>query len=154
MSEARQNFERWFEDYAVGQTEEGRTRTITSEDIGVFAELTGDDHPAHTDERFAVDRFGGLLAHGALTFSVVVGLTVEHNPRAVAYGYDRIRFPRPVVAGDVVTASSEVVEVGDHKNPSIGLVTKQYTATNQREETVLVCRHVLAVDRSDEGEDR
>ena len=140
-------FDRYFDEYAIGQVEPGGTATIGAVDIAQFAELTGDRHPAHTDETFARERFGGLIAHGVLTFGVVVGLTVEYNRRAVAYGYDRIRFPAPVLAGDVVSAVAEVVDLTDHKNPAIGLVTKQYTGTNQDGATVLVCRHILAVDR-------
>lgn len=140
--------DRWFDEYVVGQAEPGGTAVITAADIADFARVSHDDHPAHTDPAFAEPRFGGLLAHGVLTFAVVVGLTMEPNRRAVAYGYDRIRFPGPVLAGDTVTAACEVVEVAEHpRNPAIGLVTKAYTGTNQHGRTVLVCRHVLAVDR-------
>ena len=140
--------ERWFEDYAVGQVEEGGSAVITASDIADFARLSHDDHPAHTDVEFATDRFGGLLAHGVLSFAVVVGLTMERNPRLVAYGYDRVRFPAPVLAGDTVVATAEVIDVSPHKrNPNIGLVTKAYTGTNQHGKTVLACHHIVAVDR-------
>ncbi|GAA1942578.1 MaoC family dehydratase [Nocardioides hwasunensis] len=139
--------DRWFDEYAVGQAEPGGSAVVGADDIADFARISHDDHPAHTDPGFAEPRFGGLLAHGVLTFSVVVGLTMEPNRRAVAYGYDRIRFPGPVLAGDTITATSEVVEVAAHpRNPAIGLVTKAYTGTNQDGRTVVVCRHVLAVD--------
>lgn len=141
--------ERFFEDYALDEAGGGRARTIDQSDITTFAGLTMDFHPAHVNRAFAEERFGGRLAHGALTFGVVVGLTVEYNPRAVAYGYDRIRFPTAVFAGDTVTATSVVIELAEHRNPRIGLVTKRYTGVNQRGETVLACRHVLAVDRRD-----
>jgi acyl dehydratase len=140
--------ERWFEDYAIGQVEAGGSAVITASDIADFARLSHDDHPAHTDAEFATERFGGLLAHGVLSFAVVVGLTMEPNPRLVAYGYDRIRFPAPVLAGDTVVATAEVVDVGPHaRNPGIGLVTKAYTGANQHGRTVLVCRHIVAVER-------
>lgn len=146
-------FDRYFEEYAVGEQGPPAGTVIAAEDIATFAGLTGDRHPAHTDADFATPRFGGVIAHGVLTFGVVVGLTVEYNRRAVAYGYDRIRFPHPVVAGDRVTATSEVVELRDHRNPRIGLVTKRYTGVNQDGATVLVCQHILAVDRRDVPED-
>ncbi|WP_328394488.1 MaoC family dehydratase [Nocardia sp. NBC_00416] len=139
--------DRYFEDYTIGETGTGGTRVIDAADISLFAHLTGDHHPAHTDSGYATPKFGSVIAHGVLTFGVVVGLTVEYNGRAVAYGYDRIRFPRPVVPGDTVRATSEVVDLADHRTPAIGLVTKQYTAVNQHGDTVLVCKHVLAVDR-------
>ncbi|MFF9352661.1 MaoC family dehydratase [Streptomyces sp. NPDC014734] len=139
--------ERYFEDYTVGETQEGGSRTLDQGDISAFAGLTMDFHPAHMDRAFAEERFGGRLVHGVLTFGLVVGLTVEYNPRAVAYGYERIRFPRPVLAGDTVSAHGVVTELRDHRRPGIGLVTKQYTGTNQNGETVLSCLHILAVDR-------
>ncbi|WP_395309238.1 MaoC family dehydratase [Mycobacterium sp. AMU20-3851] len=150
---ARPLIDRWFDEYRVGQIEDGGTATITAQDIADFARISLDDHPAHVDPAFATERFGGVLAHGVLTFAVVVGLTVEHNRRAVAYGYDRIRFPAPVLAGDVIRATAEVVDVAAHpRNTAIGLVTKAYTGVNQHGNTVLVCRHILAVDRRPEQE--
>ncbi|WP_280425832.1 MaoC family dehydratase [Nocardia carnea] len=145
--------DRYFEEYTIGETGTGGTRVIAAADIARFADLTGDHHPAHTDPGFAEPRFGNVIAHGVLTFGVVVGLTVEYNGRAVAYGYDRIRFPRPVLPGDTVRATSEVVDLAEHRNPRIGLVTKQYTGVNQRGDTVLVCKHVLAVDRTPHSEE-
>ncbi|MGW5753655.1 MaoC family dehydratase [Nocardia rhamnosiphila] len=145
--------DRYFEEYVLGETATGGTRIIDTADITRFADLTGDHHPAHTDPGYAAPKFGSVIAHGVLTFGVVVGLTVEYNGRAVAYGYDRIRFPRPVLPGDTVRAAAEVVDLAEHRNPRIGLVTKQYTGVNQRGETVLVCKHVLAVDRMPQTEE-
>ncbi|AXK37843.1 protein dehydratase [Streptomyces armeniacus] len=139
--------ERFYEDYALGETGGGGSRTLDQSDINAFAGLTMDFHPAHVNREFAEERFGGRLAHGVLTFGLVVGLTVEYNPRAVAYGYERIRFPGPVLAGDTVTATSVVTDLKEHRRPGIGLVTKEYTGVNQRGETVLSCLHILAVDR-------
>ncbi|MEB4614242.1 MaoC family dehydratase [Leucobacter sp. M11] len=144
---------RTYGEYTIGEHQSTRVRVITAADILAFADLTGDHHPAHTDIEFAQERFGGQLAHGVLTFGIVVGLTVEDNPLAVAYGYDRIRFPGPVLAGDTVRASSEVIELRDHKNPEIGLVVKQYTGINQRGEVVLVAQHTLAVQRTRSAEE-
>ncbi|OEU95999.1 MaoC family dehydratase [Streptomyces oceani] len=141
--------ERFFEDYALGETGGGRSRTVDQSDVNTFAGLTMDFHPAHVDREFAQERFGGRLVHGVLTFGLVVGLTVEYNPRAVAYGYERVRFPGPVMAGDTITATSVVTELTEHRRPGIGLVTKRYTGVNQRAETVLSCLHILAVDRRD-----
>ena len=139
--------ERFYEDYALDERGGGGSRTLDQSDINTFAGLTMDFHPAHVDRAFAEERFGGRLVHGVLTFGLVVGLTVEYNPRAVAYGYERIRFPRPVLAGDTITATSVVTDLSEHRRPGIGLVTKEYTGVNQHGDTVLACRHILAVDR-------
>lgn len=148
MTSTPETFERVFDDYVLGARVDAGRQVITTGDVERFAALTGDRHPAHTDQEFADAEFGGRLVHGALTFSVVVGLTVEYNRLAVAYGYDRIRFPNPVLAGDTVSATAEVIETREHRNPEIGLVVKQYTGTNQRDEVVLVAQHTLAVQRA------
>jgi len=143
--------ERHFEDYALGETDVERSRTIDQADINLFAGLTLDFHPAHVDQTFAEQRYGSRIAHGVLTFALVTGLCVEYNMLAISYGYERLRFPNPVSPGDTVTAVSEVVDLAEHRRAEIGLVTKQYTGTNQHGAVVLSCRHVLAVDRRTTG---
>lgn len=139
--------DRHFEDYVHGETDGPRSRTIDQGDISQFAGLTLDFHPAHTDAEFAARRYDGRIAHGVLTFALVTGLCVEYNMLAISYGYERLRFPAPVRPGDTVYATSEVVDLAEHRRPDIGLVTKQYTGRNQRDEVVMSCRHILAVDR-------
>jgi acyl dehydratase len=139
--------ERHYEDYAVGEATKTPRKTIDQADVSAFAGLTWDFHPAHTDEVFAAERYGGRIAHGMLTFSVVTGLTVEYNLLAISYGYEQVRFPNPVRPGDTVGATAEVVELRDHRKPEIGLVVKAYTGTNQSGDVVFACRHLLAVDR-------
>ncbi len=139
--------ERYFEDYEAGEADEERRKTIDQADVNTFAGLTMDFHPAHIDRTFADERYGGRLVHGVLTFAVVTGLCVEYNLRAISYGYERLRFPNPVYAGDTIIAGATVVDVAEHRKPDIGLVTKEYTARNQDGAVVMSCRHVLAVDR-------
>jgi acyl dehydratase len=138
--------DRTFEGYEVGERYESLARTIDQSDINAFAGLTLDLHPAHLDASFADPRYGGRLAHGMLTFSLVTGLTVEYNLRAISYGYDQVRFPGSVRAGDTLRATSEVVEKRDAKRADLGLVVKQYRGL-VGDSIVFVCRHTLAVDR-------
>ncbi len=137
---------RSFEQYTLGETFSSMGRTIDQGDISLFAGLTLDLHPAHISEEFAKPRYGGRIAHGMLTFSLVTGLTVEYNLLAISYGYDRVRFPNPVHAGDTLHATSEVIDLSDAKRPELGLVTKQYTGT-VGDTVVFVCRHTLAIER-------
>lgn len=141
-----QTVERYFEDYVVGEQDVERRRTVDQADINQFAGLTLDFHPAHIDETYAAPRYGGRLVHGMLTFSLVTGLNVEYNLRAISYGYDQVRFPGAVHAGDTIIARSEVVELKPHRRGTIGLVVKRYTATNQNGDVVFSCLHTLAVD--------
>lgn len=139
--------DRVFEDYVLGEGVESIGRTVDQGDISSFAGLTLDLHPAHLDDVYATQKYGGRLAHGMLTFSLVTGLTVEYNLRAISYGYDKVRFPNPVFAGDTLRATSEVVELREHRKPAIGLVVKAYQAHKQDGSLVFVCHHTLAVER-------
>jgi len=142
-----QTVERFFEEYEIGERDVERRRTIDQADINLFAGLTLDFHPAHIDRTFADARYGGRLVHGVLTFALVTGLNVEYNMRAISYGYEKMRFPGPLRAGDTLVARAEVVDLKPHRKPEIGLVTKQYTGLNQDGATVFSCLHILAVDR-------
>ena len=121
--------ERHCEDYTPGHVRESFGRTITEADIVLHAGQTGDHYPHHMDEEWCKTQpFGQRIAHGTLTFSVVIGLTAgEINPHAMTYGYERLRFPKPVFIGDTVKASVEVTELRPEKNVAI----LKTTTTNQ-----------------------
>lgn len=139
--------ERHWEDYAVGERVESARKTVDEADINRFAGLTLDFHPAHVDAVYARERYGARVAHGMLTFALVTGLTVEYNLLATSYGYERVRFPAGVFAGDTLWAVSEVVELREHRRPEIGLVVKHYTGHKNDGPVVFSCQHLLAVDR-------
>lgn len=71
----------------------------------------------------------------------------EINPRAMSYGYGKLRFIKPVFIGDTITSRVEITGKKDHKRPTHGIV-EQLTVTNQNGETVLACDHLLLVERS------
>lgn len=137
-----------YEDYALGATRTTSGRTITETDFVVHAGHTGDFFPHHMDAEFAKTLPGGQrIAHGTMVFSIGIGLTASLiNPVAFSYGYDRLRFIRPVHIGDTiktrVTISSKE---DDPKRPDHGRVTERCEVINQRGETVLVADHILLV---------
>src|SRR3712207_541985 len=131
--------DRYFDSYSVGERFESMGRTIDQGDITQFAGLTLDYHPAHVDATFAEKAYGGRIAHGMLTFALVTGLTVEYNLAAISYGYDRVRFPAPVAAGQTLVATSEVVGLRDARNPDYGLVVKRYEGMVDGDVLVFVC---------------
>lgn len=140
----------YFEDYVVGTSRTSTGRTITEADIVLHAGQTGDFYPHHMDAEWCrTQPFGQRIAHGTLIFSVAVGLTAgEINPEAFSYGYDRIRFIKPVFLQDTVTARCTVKEKRDDpKRPGHGVVVELVEATNQRGETVLAAEHLLLVKR-------
>ena len=72
----------------------------------------------------------------------------EINPEAFSYGYDRVRFIKPVFIGDTITSRCTVKEKRDDpKRPALGVVIELVEALNQRGETVLAAEHLLLVKR-------
>lgn len=141
--------EQYFEDYVLGASRETTGRTITEADIVLHAGQTGDFFPHHMDAEWcATQDFGQRIAHGTLVFSVGIGLTANAiNPRAMSYGYDRLRFIKPVFIGDTIRSRVEITDRRDHpKRPSHGVVVETVTVTNQRDEVVLVCEHLHLVE--------
>ena len=105
-------FRRSLAELAVGDTISSGPRVITDDDIAHFAEFTGDTFYAHTDEQAARANplFGGIVAHGYLVVSLAAGLFVEPNPGPVLanVGVDRLRFVRPVRAGESIAVTLTV----------------------------------------------
>jgi monoamine oxidase len=141
---------RYFEDYSIGETRETTGRTITEADLVLHAGQTGDFYPHHMDAEFARSTpFGQRIAHGTLVFSVGIGLTAgEINPAAFSYGYDRLRFIKPVFIGDTLRSRVTIAaKEEDPKRPGLGRVVEKVEVLNQRGEVVLACEHILLVER-------
>lgn len=142
---------RKFEEYEIGAVRDSLGRTITEADIVLHAGQTGDFYPHHMDAEWCKTQpFGARMAHGTLIFSVAVGMTAsEINPDAFSYGYDRLRFIKPVFIADTIHVRVTVKEKRDsHKSPRHGIVVELCEVFNQRNEVVLACEHLLMVSRS------
>ena len=138
----------YFEDYAVGAQRTTSGRTITEADVVIHAGHTGDYFPHHVDAEFARETpFGQRIAHGTMTFAIGIGLTAgQINPVAFTYGYDRLRFPKPVFIGDTIHTRVTIKEKQpDAKRPDSGRVIEACEVVNQRGEVVLYCEHILVV---------
>ena len=140
---------KYFEEYELNAARESTGRTITEADIVLHAGQTGDFYPHHMDAEWCrTQSFGQRIAHGTLIFSVAVGMTAgEINPLAFSYGYDRLRFIKPVFIGDTIRSRVTIKEKRDHKKPDHGVVVEALEVLNQRGETVLACEHLLLVKR-------
>ena len=94
----------YFEDYRSWRTRETLGRTMTETDIVLHAGQSGDFYPHHMDAEWCKTQdFRQRIAHGTLVFAMAVGLTAgEVNPHAFTYGYDRLRFIKPVFIGDTL----------------------------------------------------
>ena len=136
----------YFEDYAVGAQRTTSGRTITEADVVIHAGHTGDYFPYHVDAEFARETpFGQRIAHGTMTFAIGIGLTAgQINPAAFTYGYDRVRFPKPVFIADTIHTRVTIKEKQpDAKRPDSGRVIEACEVVNQRGEVVLYCEHIL-----------
>ncbi len=141
-------FERkYFEDFAPGDQRLTKGRTITETDIVIHAGQSGDFFPHHMDEEWCKTQpFKKRIAHGTLIFTVAIGLTADLvNEVAMTYGYERLRFIKPVFINDTIHVAITISAKQDHKKPGYGLVTEKVETFNQHKELVMVCEHILMV---------
>jgi 3-hydroxybutyryl-CoA dehydratase len=89
------------------------SKTITEADIVLFAGVSGDNNAVHINEEFAAGTpFGGRIAHGFLTASVISAAVANRLPGpGTVYLGQQMRFLAPVRPGDTVHASVSVVSV-------------------------------------------
>lgn len=141
----------YFEEYTEGDNHHSHGRTITEADIVLHAGQTGDFYPHHMDAEFCKEQpFKERIAHGTLILSVAVGMLAgEINDVAMSYGYDGIRFIRPVFIGDTITAHATIAEKREYaKNPEqFGLVDEKVEVTNQKGELVMALTHIYLVQK-------
>lgn len=95
---------------------------ITQDKINAFADITEDWQFIHVDpERAAQTHFGGTIAHGFLTLSLLSAMAMDAIPRlentamGVNYGFDKIRFLSPVVVGSQIRGRFKVLSVRELK---------------------------------------
>lgn len=140
----------YYEDYKIGDVRETLGRTITETDIVIHAGQTGDFFPHHMDAEWCKNtQFKQRIAHGTLIFSVAIGMSANViNPVAFSYGYDHLRFIKPVFINDTITVSVTISEKKDHhKRENQGFVTESIEVKNQNNETVMVCDHILLCNK-------
>jgi acyl dehydratase len=142
--------EQYFEDYFLNSSRQTIGRTITETDIVLHAGQTGDFYPHHMDSEWCKTQpFGQRIAHGTLIFSVAVGMTAgDINLHAISYGYDRLRFIKPVFIGDTISVTITIREKReDPKRLNSGFVDEELLVVNQKKEKVLACTHILLVTK-------
>jgi len=68
------------------------------------------------------------------------------NPKSFSYGYDTLRFVNPVLIGDTLSVTREVVATEEYSD-DLGRVAYEYEVGNEDGETVLACTHITLVER-------
>ena len=123
-----------FDEISVGDTAE-LVRTLTSQDIDLFAVMSGDVNPAHVDEEFAkTDMFHEVIAHGmwgGALISAVLGTELP-GPGTI-YLKQSLNFRKPVGIGDTVTVKLTVKE----KNTTKKRLIFSCICKNQENQTVI-----------------
>jgi acyl dehydratase len=110
-------------------------KTISDEDIRMFASISGDSNPVHLDDDYAANtRFGRRIAHGMLVASTISAVLGEHLPgHGSIYLGQSIKFLKPVYIGDEITTRVEVIQLREDKP----IATLRTTCTNQQDEMVI-----------------
>lgn len=132
----------YFEDYVAGRTVDCGSFSISEAEIIAFAKEY-DPQPFHIDPVAAADGpFGGLIASGWHTTSMMMRQLVEHFVSAEtglgAAGVDEVRWPKPVRPGDTLHVRATVLETRRSRSkPDRGIVRSLAEVTNQHGETVM-----------------
>ncbi len=133
---------RFLEDFTAGDVFRSRLgRTVTVTVNSWFSLLTMNTKQMHFNRPFAErTEFGQPLVVSSLTLAIVLGLSVaDTSENAVAnLGWDQIKLPRPVFAGDTLWAESEVLATRESRSrPNCGIVKIRTRGVNQRAEVVI-----------------
>lgn len=132
-----------YEEFTVGDVIEHRPgRTVTETDNVLMSMLAMNLSPLHIDAAYCETLpWGKPLVSSLVTLSIVGGMTVRSTSgRALAnLGWDHIRLPAPVFAGDTLYAQSEILAKRlSRSRPGEGIVSCRTTGTKSTGEVVLV----------------
>ena len=106
-----------------------RWRTVTQEQVDLFADTTDDHQWIHVDpERAARGPFGSTVAHGFLTLALLPSMVreiyrLEGMAMVVNYGSDRVRFPHPTPVGARIRAGAELTRLDRGPQGALAMVT-------------------------------
>jgi acyl dehydratase len=125
----------YFEDLTVGQKLVSAGRTITEADIVMFAGLSGDYSPIHTNEEWCKNssQFKRRVAHGMLTASIASGLIFRLgflDGTGMAHLGTTMKFTTPVFAGDTIHVELEILSKKD-VDQTRGIFTAKIDVVNQ-----------------------
>lgn len=128
-------------------------KTVTETDVVMFAGISGDFAPVHTDASY-MERtaYGQRIAHGALlvgymsTASTKVGdVWGDAAMTAVSLGYDGMRFVAPVYFGDTITVAYRIEEIDLERMRAVADIR----VTKQTGEVVAVAKNIMKWVRND-----
>jgi len=144
----------YFEQFHVGQKfEHAIRRTVTEADNVFFTALTHNPAALHLDEEYGkTTEFGQRIVNSLFTLGLMIGISVHETTLGTTVanlGMTDVVFPKPVLHGDTLHVTSEVLEVRESKSrPTQGIVLFLHSAINQRGEVVAQCRRSALMHRT------
>ncbi|MFO7553539.1 MAG: MaoC/PaaZ C-terminal domain-containing protein [Haliea sp.] len=123
-----------FDELSIGQRAES-SRTVTMEDVRLFAAASGDHNPLHLDPAYAAStRFGGCIAHGMFSGGLISAVLAMQMPGpGTIYLGQSLAFRLPVKIGDTLTVQLTVAD----KEPRRRQVTLDCLVLNQHGKKVV-----------------
>ena len=143
----------YFEEFFVDQRFEHLVRrTVTETDNLLVSALTMNPAALHLDAEYAKGTpFGERIVNSVFTLGLLVGLSVYDTTYGTTIGnlgWDEVRFPRPVLIGDTLRATSTVRSKRESKSRTdSGIVVFEHIAWNQRDEQVVTCHRAALMLR-------
>ncbi|WP_168626951.1 phenylacetic acid degradation bifunctional protein PaaZ [Cryobacterium sp. BB307] len=138
--DGRHPFRKSLAELRIGDQVVSEPRTVTLDDIELFANFTGDKFYAHMDEDAAAANpfFPGRVAHGYLLISWAAGLFVDPEPGPVLanYGLENLRFVTPVSPGDAIRVELTAKQITPRETDDYGEVRWDAVLRNQNDELV------------------
>jgi acyl dehydratase len=137
--------QRYFEDYIPGQSHEFGTISVETDEVISFAKRF-DPQPFHTDpEAGRQSIYGGMIASGWHTSSLMMRLFVDHYLSHVASlgspGVDELRWLKPVFPGDELTLRVTIIEANRSRSkPDRGIVRSDIQLLNQHRDVVMTMK--------------
>jgi itaconyl-CoA hydratase len=140
---------RAYEDMQIGDVYRSRFgRTVLEADNVWFTLLTMNTNPIHFDAEYAAATpWERPLVDSTFTLALVTGLSVaDVSEHAVNLGWQDVRLPAPVYAGDTIRAETEVLAKRESQSrPGQGIVTVRTRGLNQRDEAVIEFERTIMV---------
>jgi len=131
----------YWEQWDIGSNFVSAGRTVTETDIVMFAGISGDYNPLHTNEEYCKNTlFGTRVAHGPLVYAIAAGLLFQlhlYDDTLIAFlGFESLKFTKPVKIGDTIFAKVTVLEKSETSKIDRGVMKRQLQVINQKGEVV------------------
>ncbi len=131
----------YWEQWDIGASFVSAGRTVTETDIVMFAGISGDYNPLHTNEEYCKNTlFGTRVAHGPLVYAIAAGLLFQlhlYDDTLIAFlGFESLKFTKPVKIGDTIFAKVTVLEKSETSKSDRGVMKRQLQVINQKGEVV------------------